>query len=367
MRMYCRTSKGQKAIRAVRTSFTAPMARYRSMIYSAKIHSVMIFIKSALNLQYPHNEDFNSQDQEGVGYYQVTQKQGQRCSAARAYLEPAYERSNLTVICNAHTEKVLFEENRASGVRVHIDGDSQTLKARREVVLSAGAFQSPQLLMLSGIGPGTVLQEFGIEPMAINEEVGAHLQDHIDYSVLRRSHSPESIGLHFGFVKKFLPALFQYLSKREGMITSNIAEAGGFIRSRPDVTEPDLQFVFLPALVDDHGRKRHLGSGFSCHVCVLRPESRGTVSLTSADPMAPPRIDPQFLSAPGDLDLLLQGAKAVHRVFDTPPLSNAGTKDVYPVNPDDEAALIDDIRNRADTVYHPVGTCRMNDQEGGVV
>lgn len=317
------------------------------------------FLAASAELQLPMNADFNGERQEGMGYYQVTQRGGKRCSAAVAYLRPAADRPNLTVIAGAQAEKVIFEGRRAVGVRVRRKGGAETIAARREVILSAGAFQSPQLLMLSGVGPAEHLRAHGIDIVADSPEVGANLQDHIDYIVLRRTRSPDSVGLNAGTAARLLPALFAYKQRGEGMLTSNIAEAGGFLKTDPALAEPDIQLHFLTSLVDDHGRKKHLGGGYSCHVCVLRPKSRGTVRLASPDPMAAPAIDPNFLADPDDLDRLTKGARLIFRLFEAPALAAISGDYLY-CRPDaDDAALVDDIRSRADTVYHPVGTCRM--------
>ncbi|MBB5519901.1 GMC family oxidoreductase [Amphiplicatus metriothermophilus] len=321
------------------------------------------FLQAAAELQLPFNDDFNGPKQEGVGYYQVTQRNGRRCSAAVAYLHPARSRPNLTVISDAHAERVLFDGRRATGVRFRANGAARTVTARREVILSAGAFQSPQLLMLSGVGPGAHLRAHGIEVVADSPEVGANLQDHLDYTVLRKAKTPHTVGLNLSMALRFVPALIAFKKRGEGLLTSNLAEAGGFLKTDPSLDEPDIQLHFLPALVDDHGRKKHLGAGYSCHVCVLRPKSRGTVSLASPDPTAPPAIDPNFLGDEDDLRRLAKGARIVHRLFDAPAFAAIDGAQLYLDRNADDAALIADIRARADTIYHPVGTCRMGSDE----
>ncbi|MEQ8935691.1 MAG: GMC family oxidoreductase N-terminal domain-containing protein, partial [Amphiplicatus sp.] len=248
------------------------------------------FLDAAMELQLPRNDDFNGPAQEGMGFYQVTQRNGRRCSAAVAYLEPARERPNLTIVSDAHAEKILFPEKRAKGVKVKRKGGGDIIMARREVIVSAGAFQSPQLLQLSGVGPGAHLKERGVEVLVDAPEVGENLQDHLDYAVLRKTGSPDSVGLNVSTIARLLPAIMAYKKRGDGMLTSNLAEVGGFLKTDAGLAEPDVQLHFLPGLVDDHGRKKHLGGGYSCHVCVLRPKSRGTVRLASADPMAPPDI-----------------------------------------------------------------------------
>ncbi|WP_428408287.1 GMC family oxidoreductase [Hyphococcus sp.] len=326
-----------------------------------------VFLEAASELQLPSNADFNGETQDGMGYYQVTQRDGQRCSAARAYLHPAMERPNVTVITDAHTERVVFDGKCATGVHFSHKGALKTVKAKREVILSAGAFQSPQLLQLSGIGPAEHLQQHGIDVIADRRQVGENLQDHLDWAAIYKTKSPDTIGMHMAMAMRALPALNAYRKRREGPFTSNLAEAGGFLKTDPSEPETDVQLHFLPAIVDDHGRKKHLGGGISCHVCVLRPKSRGTVRLASPDPHAPPAIDPNFLSDEDDLKRLKKGARIVERIFDAPAMKAVRGKRLYLEEPADDAALEADIRARSDTIYHPVGTCRMGSDADAVV
>jgi len=330
------------------------------------------FIKAANECQLPLNGDFNGREQYGAGFYQTTQQGGQRCSTAKGFLAPIRSRSNLDILCSVHVEKISFDQDpsgqyQATGVVAKIDGEDRQLIAKREVCLCAGAFQSPQLLMLSGIGDGHALKHHDIKVIHDNAQVGKNLQDHIDYTLLRKARTHHSFGFNGAFAFKFFPALANYLINRRGPLTSNLAEAGGFIKSQNHLTEPDLQLVFLPGLVDDHGRKHHLGAGFCCHVCVLRPKSRGTLTLASHNPYDAPLIDPNFLSHPDDLDILMKGARAILKIFEAPALAKYGREILYLGDDHSDEALMNDIRNRADTVYHPVGTCRMGNDSQSVV
>ncbi|MFC2952303.1 GMC family oxidoreductase [Marinicaulis aureus] len=352
--------RGSDAHHAIGGPLTVSDLRYKNPLSD-------VFLEAAGEIQLPSNRDFNGDTQDGMGYYQVTQRDGQRCSAARAYLHPAMERPNVTVITDAHTERVLFDEKRANGVQFVHMGAPKSVTAKREVLLSAGAFQSPQILQLSGVGPAAHLRAHGIEVIADRAQVGENLQDHLDWAALYKAKSPDSIGMHMGMAMRALPALNAYRKRHEGLFTTNIAECGGFLKTDPSEPETDIQLHFLPAIVDDHGRKKHLGGGISCHVCVLRPKSRGTVRLASADPMAAPAIDPNFLSDEDDLKRLKKGARIVERIFDAPAMKAIRGKRLYLDEPADDAALEADIRNRSDTIYHPVGTCRMGSDTDAVV
>lgn len=329
------------------------------------------FIDAAQQAGWPRNDDFNGVEQEGVGWYQVTQHNGERWNAARAYLhggnaaDRAHNggRAHLHVLTGTQVLRILFEGRRAVGVVVVRDGREQVLRARREVIVSAGAFGSPQLLMASGIGPAAHLREHGIALVHDLPGVGANLQDHLDAILHKRVAAPELFGVSLGALARLFGEFRRYRRERSGLMTSNFAEAGGFVRSAPGLVEPDLQLHFVVGMADDHMRRLNWGHGFSCHVCVLRPRSRGEVRLASPDMRQPPRIDPRFLSDPADMDGLLAGMKIVRRIFAQPQLACFGGTELYSAglrldDSDDDAARAY-IRARADTIYHPVGTCRM--------
>lgn len=322
------------------------------------------FVASAEALQLGANPDFNGATQDGFGLYQVTQKGGERWSAARAYLSP---KPNLTIKTGALVERIVIENGRATGVAVRFGDRREVLRARGGVVLSAGAFGSPQILMLSGIGSAAHLKDHGIEVQADSPAVGEDLQDHIDYVHGWKTQSRDFVGDSLAGSWKMLKAIAEHRMKRTGMMTTPFAEGGGFWRSQPGLPAADVQYHFVPAMLEDHGREKVSGHGFSIHACVLRPESRGTVRLGSSDPAAPPVIDPNFLSDDRDMATLRRGVRMMHRIVEVPPLANYNPENRHLVDLEDDAALDQLIRNRADTVYHPVGTCRMGGDEGSVV
>ncbi len=325
------------------------------------------FVESAGALQLPRNPDFNGENQEGFGLYQVTQKGGERWSAARAYVEPLRGRANFDIRTDALVEKILVEGARATGVVIRRGSKRETLRAAGGVILSAGAFGSPQILMLSGIGPGAHLRDHGIDVVADRAGVGADLQDHIDYVTSWETRSTETVGDSLTATWRMAKAIVEHRLRRTGIMTTPYAEAGGFWKSSPDLPAPDIQYHFVPAMLEDHGRTRLKGHGFSCHACVLRPESRGTVRLASGDAAAAPSIDPAFLTDDRDIATLRAGVRAMHRICTAPPLSDYAGVDRHPIDLADDAALDALIRSRADTVYHPVGTCRMGSDDGAVV
>lgn len=325
------------------------------------------FVEAAASLQIPRNDDFNGARQAGVGLYQVTQKNGERWSSARAYVEPNRARDNLTVLTNVTVERVLFDGKRASGIACREGRTSRQISARRAVVLAGGAFGTPQLLMLSGIGPAYHLREHGIDVLVDRPAVGGDLQDHFDYSIVYECDDTSFMGQTLTGLKNSAKAVAQWFWNRSGKMTTNYAEGGGFVTVDPASPAPDIQFHFFPVALEDHGRTIVKSHGFSLHVCVLRPHSRGTVRLASTDAAAAPLIDPNFLSADRDLELLKKGIRLGYRIMDAPPLTKYSGRDRNPVNLNDDAALEAMIRARGDTIYHPVGTARMGSDADAVV
>lgn len=307
----------------------------------------------------PINADFNGEGQEGVGIYQVTQDGGERCSAARAYLRPHLNRPNLRVMTQAQVQRILFDGRRAVGVEVKVAGVLRRLQARREVVLAAGAIQSPQLLMLSGVGDAAQLQAHGIDVLHHLPGVGANLQDHPDFVFGMRSESPHSFGLSLRGGLAFWRAIRRYRAERRGMLTSNFAEGGAFLRTSAAVDRPDVQLHFVVAAVEDHARKLRWGQGLSCHVCLLRPKSRGTLTLAGRDANTAPRIDPAFFQHPDDLAQMVAGFKLTRALLQQPALRAQWTRELWSTETASDADIEALLRQRVDTIYHPVGTCRM--------
>jgi len=319
-----------------------------------------VFLRAAQEQGIPANPDYNGARQEGAFVYQVTQKNGERCSAAKAYLTPNLSRPNLKVITRAQTSRVLVENGRATGVEYLQGNTTQQARARREVVMTAGAFGTPQVLMLSGIGPGAHLRSLGIQTLLDVPGVGQNLQDHIDHvQSWRTASNTETFGVSIGGGLKFGKAMLEWRSKRTGLVTTPYATAGAFVRSTPDAPACDLQLIFVVAIVDDHARKMHMGHGISCHVDLLRPHARGTVTLASRDPRAAPLIDPRFLSDDRDLAALVRGVQLQQRIIESRAFDGIRGEQLYSTKVDDVAGIEADIRNRADTQYHPVGTCKM--------
>jgi len=302
-----------------------------------------------------------------VGRFQVMQRDGRRCSAARAYLDAALGRPNLEVITGAHVARVLLEGRRATGVEFIRGGARQRVRAHREVLLACGALQSPQVLMLSGIGPGPELKAWNIEVVHELPGVGRNLQDHVDYILGYRSPSRELLGISWSTVARLPGALRQYRRKGRGLLTTNFAEAGGFIRSEPAQPIPDLQLHLVLSLLEDHARKLTVGQGFSCHVCILRPKSRGVVALASADPLAAPRIDPNFYGDPADITAMIRAFRRARQIVEMPALAPWRGAPLRHGGVDTDAQIERSLRERSDTIYHPVGTCRMGPDPLAVV
>ena len=313
-------------------------------------------------------DDFNGAEQEGLGVYQVTHVNGERCSVARAYLQPHLNRPNLTVLSHAVTHKILIENKIAIGAEIHHAGQIKQIKATKEVLLCAGAIQSPQILMLSGIGPEQELKKHGIDCLHSLSGVGQNFHDHPDFIF---GYTVKEIQGTFGISMSGSLDMFKqiqrYRRERKGMITSNFAECGGFLKSDPSLSIPNLQLHFVVALVDDHARKFHASHGVSCHVCLLNPRSRGSIQLSGPKISDPLKIDPNFLADEQDLEDLVQGFKLTQKLMQSPALSEIYKQDLFTaeVKSDDDIRAI--LRQRIDTVYHPAGSCKMGVDDMAVV
>jgi choline dehydrogenase len=323
------------------------------------------FVDAGVGMGWPRNADFNGASQEGVGLYQVTQKGGARNSAARGYLHPIRgKRPNLTVQTNAHATRVLFEGTRAVGVAYVQNGASQEARASREVILCGGAVNSPQLLLLSGVGPSDHLKDVGIEVVHHLPGVGHNLQDHLATGVGWYSTRPITL---MGADKK-IGNVLNFLLFHKGPFTSVIAESGGFLKTKPDLPAPDLQFHVAPAFFVDHGAGNPDAHGFTIGPTLIQPESRGHIGLHSRDPLAPPLIQPNYLAHHSDVDVLVEGLKLGRRLAQLEPLAQYRGAEFLPgeqVQTDEE--LEEFVREHTETLYHPAGTCKMGHDHMAVV
>ena len=326
-----------------------------------------VFVEAAQQAGLPFNPDFNGAVQLGCGLFQVTQKNGQRWSAASAYLRPIARRRNLTVITKAQATRVLIGGGRAVGVEYVRRGKRCTGHAEREVVLAGGAINSPQLLLLSGFGPAQELAALGIPVKLDLPGVGKNLQDHLNVNIVQRAVrgvTLDSKGRGFGTV----PVALEFLLFKTGPGTTNVAEAGAFAISNFGAATPDIQFHFIPAQVVNHARTPMDGDGVTLHACCLRPQSRGEIRLASTDPLQPPLIDPNYLAAEYDLKILVEGIRLGREILAAKAFRPWLREERLPgpaVQPDVDLEAF--IRTTAETEYHPVGTCKMGSDPLAVV
>ena len=326
------------------------------------------FIEAAQRAGVPRNDDFNGATQEGAGYFQLTAKNGRRWSTAVGYLRQARRRRNLAVVPNALASRILFSGRRAVGVQYHQHGVPRTAYADGEVIVSGGAFNSPQLLQLSGLGPAKILRDLGIEVIADMPGVGADLQDHLQIRMQYRCTEPITMNDVINHWRHRYGAGLRYIMSRKGLLTIGAGYAGAFLRTRPELATPDVQVHFLIFSADAAGAVLHAFPGFMASVCQLRPESRGFVRIKSSDPAVPPSIQPQYLSARSDCDTVVAGMKTMRRIMNEPAMRRYIAEERAPgdhcVSDDDLLAF---ARDTGTTVYHPTSTCRMGPDPSAVV
>ena len=327
------------------------------------------WLKSAVAAGYPWTDDYNAENQEGIGYFQMTMRNGRRCSSAAAYLKPAMGRPNLEVLVGAQTEKVLVEDGAARGIRVRYRGAAREIRARREVILCAGAIGSPQLLMLSGIGPGGELKEHGIGVQCDLPGVGKNLQDHLQARPVYKCRT-SSVNTEIRNVFKLAGMAFEYALRRSGPMAMAASLGTGFIRTDPGMASPDIQFHIQPFSADSPAEGSHRFSAFTASVLQLRPESTGEIRLRSADPMDHPRIYPNYLATRADCATLVEGIKITRRICGHDPVRPLIASEHSPgpdVAADDDDAILEWARDTSTTIYHPTGTCKMGRDAMAVV
>ena len=327
------------------------------------------FIEAAQQSGFPRNDDFNGATQEGAGYFQLTARNGRRWSTAVGYLKEAKRRPNLAVVADALATRILFSGRRAIGVEyrrgaMHV----HTAHANAEVIVSGGAFNSPQLLQLSGLGPAKILRDLGIAVIADMPGVGADLQDHLQIRMLYRCTEPITMNDVINNWRHRYAAGLRYLLSRKGLLTIGAGYAGAFLRTRPDLATPDVQFHFLIFSADAAGATLHPFPGFMASVCQLRPDSRGFVRIKSRDPAMPPAIQPRYLSARTDCDCIVDGMKLLRRVMNQPVMRRYIAEEYAPGEQCvSDADLLAFARQTGTTVYHPTSTCRMGSDPNAVV
>jgi choline dehydrogenase-like flavoprotein len=329
-----------------------------------------VFLDAAKQAGLPLTSDFNGANPEGVGSYQFTIRDGQRCGAAAAYLEPAAQRDNLTVITDAHVTRLEMAGKRVSGVTFEVHGKRVCITAKREVILSAGAYGSPQILMLSGIGDPDELKRHAIVCRHALPGVGKNLQDHVDSCVLTSSKDHGGTSLNPTGATRMAKAIWHYVFHNKGLLRASATEVGAYLCSSPAHTVPDVQYHAIPLIYDDSGRDIGMlaKTGYSLHVYVTRPKSRGTVTLSSADPYAEPVVDQCFLEHQDDIDSLVNGIRLARRWLAAPAFSGWRKKELVPgAENQTDAEILQACRNHLGNGFHPVGTCKMGTDDMAVV
>ncbi|MDU6726404.1 MAG: GMC family oxidoreductase N-terminal domain-containing protein, partial [Bradyrhizobium sp.] len=326
------------------------------------------FVKAAGETGLPFNADFNGASQEGAGFFQTTTRHGRRASSAVSYLRPALGRSNLHVETDALAQRILFDGRRASGVTFSQRGRLRTARARREILVSSGAYNSPQLLQLSGVGPAGLLQQHGIDVVLDAPGVGSDLQDHLQVRIVMRCSQRITLNDIVNNPVRKLLAGARYAAFRKGPLTIAAGTAGAFFKSDPRLASPDIQIHFIPFSTDKMGEKLHAFSGFTASVCQLRPESRGSLRIRSADPAAAPEIRINYLASETDRRANIDGIRILRKILAAPALKPYVSDEAYPgskiVSDDDILAY---CRQTGSTIYHPTSTCRMGTDDLAVV
>jgi len=327
------------------------------------------FIAAAAETGIPLNPDFNGAAQEGAGFFQTTTtRRGRRASTAVAYLRPARDRSNLHVETSALAQRVVFEGRRADAVEYRKAGTLRTARARKEILIASGAYNSPQLLQLSGVGPAELLRKHGIEVVLDAPGVGQDLQDHLQVRVVMRCAKPITLNDIVNHPVRRILAGARYAAFRQGPLTIAAGTSGAFFKTNPRLATPDIQIHFLPFSTDKMGEKLHSFSGFSASVCQLRPESRGSLRIRSADPAAPPEIRINYLSTEVDRTANVEGLKILRKILQAPALRSYVVEEVDPgAKVSSDEALLNYCRARGSTIYHPTSTCRMGSDPLAVV
>lgn len=322
-----------------------------------------VFIQAAQELGYPSREDFNGVTQEGVGYYHVNQHKGRRWSNAQGYLYPIKDRTNLSIFTDAQVMQILFSGKKAIGVRYRHGKQIKTLWVKKEVILTAGAINTPQLLLLSGVGPAAEITKHGIPLVHDLPGVGQNLQDHLDIHISCLDKTRSAISFNPLSTGRFIADAYRYLFKRSGTLTSAYTQAGGFIKSQEDLPAPDLQWHFAPSVYTNSGSELtniFKYYGYTLMTCLLNPASRGKITLKNSDPFIYPLIDPNYLSSPSDLTTMLIGFKKARELLSQTAFKPYFAGELEPGSEiTNDEQIIDYIRRRSETIYHPVGTCKM--------
>ena len=327
------------------------------------------WLRAAVAAGHRWTDDYNQEDQEGVGYFQMTMKNGVRCSAATAYLKPIRNRQNLTIITNAHSHKIEIKDGKAVAVRAMINGQMQTIKARNEIIVSAGAIGSPQLLMLSGIGAADEIRQHGISMVRDLPGVGKNLQDHLQ---VRPTYKCNALTINTETRNPFrlVAMAIEYAAKRSGPMAMAASLGTGFLKTRAELETPDIQYHIQPFSADNIDEGAHRFSAFTASVLQLRPESAGRLMLKSADPDDHPAIHPNYLATKTDCDTIVAGLQMTRAICRYEPVRALITEEYKPgaaIADDDYDGLLDWARSHATTIYHPVGTCKMGDDKMAVV